>query len=189
MTGLEVAAVVAATAAVASAGYGAYTASQQANYQADMMRRQAQIEEQNAQRARFAATVQSQDADRAAREMLGRMAAEQGASGLSMNSRSYELRMKGERDVARTNALRTIYEGDMAAWNARERAAQANSQASAYKAEGRSALISGAIDMVGAAASGYSAVNKAMAVKPATADSIKGFSNPRVSSAYARRIG
>lgn len=155
MTGVETALLVGSLATTLVGGaVQTIGAIQQSKYQAAVANMNARIEEQNAQRAVERAGIEAQNQDRINAGILGEQISEQSGSGLSARSGSFALGRKSARELARLDTLNVAQQGFLDAFNARTRAANFRAEASAAKASGRNALISGAIDTVGSLASG-----------------------------------
>lgn len=155
MTGVETALLAASLATTVAGGVvSTIGAQRQAKFQAAVAQNNAMIEEQNARRAIERAGIEAQEQDRINAGILGEQISEQSGSGLSARGGSFALGRKSARELARLDTLNVAQQGFLDAFNARTRAEGFRSEASAAKAAGRNALISGAIGTVGSLAGG-----------------------------------
>lgn len=130
---------------VASVGgtlYSGYTAMQEANYQAKLSEYNASLSEDNARRAVERAQIEQQSSDNEAAAIIGEQLAAQGASGISIGSRSAMLTRKSQAELNRKDALNIRQAGDVEAYNYKQDAAGLRASADAQRKAGRTAMIS-----------------------------------------------
>lgn len=144
---------------VGSAVVGTIGAINQANFQSQVANNNAAIAEDNARRAVFESQVEAQETDFAARDELGQLLAQQGASGLSLGSGSFALRRKGQEELAAKDRGFIRNQGEVQATRFRQQANDQRAEAAQAKAAGRNALISGAFEVGTSLVSGATRVN------------------------------
>lgn len=133
---------------------GAASASS-ASYQARIAEMNSQIAAQNAERERERAALEAQKSDMEAKQLLGDQKALQGASGISMDSRSQMLTRKGSQRVARLDALNIAVEGEGNARNLENQSEMYKASAKMYKNQSKFAMFGGVLDAVGKGATGF----------------------------------
>jgi hypothetical protein len=155
---------------VASAGGAVFSTIAQRNaasYEQKVAQRNAVIAEDNARRAVMESQEEQQDWSRAAREQIGQMVAEMGASGVAVDSGTNLLvRRATQEDVVR-DAQRIRTEGKTRGDAFRTRGSDFQAQASAAGARKSNTTISGAFDLGSSLISGATRVNRARALKAA----------------------
>lgn len=119
-------------------GIQGYTSSQ---YRAQVARMNAKIAEQNAERAIQRTGVEAQDEDATTLAMLGELEAQQGASGLTLNSRTFRNVRKNAREVGRLNTQRIVQGGQIEAYNYRTDAANFTAEARAARSDAMFSLL------------------------------------------------
>lgn len=139
-----------------AAVYGGIQQSNMASYQAQVAENNAAIAESNAQRALQKGQIEAQEQDALTMQTLGEQETIQGASGLSLGSKSAVLTRKSARELGRLDALRVIHGAEMEAYNKRIQAADLRSSADASRAEGGAALIGGFLSGAGSLVSAAS---------------------------------
>ena len=132
---------------------------QQSKFQSQVALNNAAIAEDNARRSVFEAQVEAQETDFAARDELGQLLSQQGASGLSLGSGSFALRRKGLEELAAKDRGFIRTQGEVQATRFRQQASDQRSASAQAKAAGRNALISGAFDIGTSLVSGATRVN------------------------------
>lgn len=123
---------------------GGASAFLQGQYQAGVLRNQATVARQNAQRAVFAGQITQQDQDQAAAQAIGQEVAAQGASGLSLSSGSFARRRESMKILARRDALRIRNDADVKAQNF-------NAEAATNEAEARQSSLGSFLSLGGMA--------------------------------------
>ncbi len=126
-----------------------------ASYQSAIASMNAKIAEQNAQQERERAALEAQKSDQEARQLMGEQRALQGASGISMDSRSQMLTRKSASQVARMDALNIATEGESNARNLENQASAYGVQSKMYKSAAKYAMIGGVFDAAGKGISGF----------------------------------
>ncbi len=129
--------------AAAGSVVGGIQASNAANYQAKVAAMNAEIAEQNAQRAVHRSQVEAQDQDAVSLAALGELTSMQGASGTSLTGRSAKRGRATVRQLGRLDALRVRQAGDIEAYGHRTEQANFLAQAEASRMEGRHSLVEG----------------------------------------------
>ena len=148
---------IAGTAAAVGGAIISTSAALQANkYQQQVASRQAAQMEENARRAGFAAQVQQEDQDRAARALIGEQIAAQSASGLKLGGKSQMLTRKSARELSRLDALNIRQAGDVEVYNYRMMAQDKFDELKFLKQQSGSILLSGFLDAASAGISGVS---------------------------------
>lgn len=118
---------------------------QQSNYQAKVLRNNAEVEKQNAGRASDAAQMEQIRSDHEYAALLGEQMAAQSASGLDVFGRS-QLKVRDQTRQVGRDAARDIYvKGSNDAQAHLAESQNLRAQASAAKAEGKRQLVSGLI--------------------------------------------
>jgi hypothetical protein len=158
-------AVATAVTAGAAAGYTAYTAHKQANFQAAVAQNNAQIAENNAKTV----LMEGQVAESAKRAEMGRKIgaalAEQGASGVDVNYGSPSVVRKGLFEEGELDAL-TIRHNAMAKAIAYKNEGKGyNTTAQFAKIAGRDALIAGGINVASSFVSGANSYTNTKALQ------------------------
>lgn len=135
---------------VASAGVSTVGAISSANYREQVALRNAQLAEENSERSTTRAQVEAQDQDALTLAALGEQLASQGASGLSIGSKSFGAARRNTRTLGRLDALRIRQAGDLEAYNYKVDAANFRAEAEQERKGKGLALISGGLDIAGA---------------------------------------
>jgi hypothetical protein len=116
------------------------------NYQSQVLARNAQLMEMNAQRAVEASANQAQQQDQMTRALLGEQLATQSASGLKIGGKSQMLTRKSARELGRLDALNIRHQGDVEAFNFRQMANDATEEIKFKQQSNGYALASGFLD-------------------------------------------
>jgi hypothetical protein len=124
-------------------------AQQQANYQAKVSEMNEKIAKQNAVRAIERSQIEQEDQDRETAAQLGEIVAAQGASGLSLTSRSSALTRKSARMLGRRDALNIRQAGEIEAYNYKTQAVNFEADAQLRRMEGKSSLLAGFVGGIG----------------------------------------
>jgi len=127
-------------------------ASQQAKFQAAVAKQNAEINEDNADRARDRAQIEAQDQNRIDAAIQGQLLADQAASGLALGSGSFALQRKGAKVDTTLNAKRRAQAGELEANRFLTQAGVSKSEAANFKTAGKTALLSGALSAAGSIA-------------------------------------
>lgn len=128
---------------------GGMEAQAQADYQAAIYRNQAEVAAQNIQRESLAGQVRQQQSDLEAAQMLGRQAAEQGASGLSSGSKSFLQSRKAAKLAARQDALNIRDASAVTIASLKNQQSSALASAKAAKIAGKNSLLMSYFDAAG----------------------------------------
>jgi hypothetical protein len=172
-TGIEIAAGIAAAAAVAGAGVAAYgqyqqgqTANKVAQYNAELANRNAQIADQNAEAVRFAGTAKEEQSRDEVRQVLARQRALVGASGVTTEGSPLLVMMESARQ-GELDALRIRYATDIEEQQRLLEGQQQRSQAFLQGAQGRAAQSAGTLAAggsiltgIGSGVSSYSSMTR-----------------------------
>ena len=126
-------------------GVSAFAGAQQAKFQSKIALMNAQISEENAERAVFRSQVEAQDQDRMAAAVIGDAISKQAGSGLSLRSGSFVKGRASLRQLARLDTLRIRQEGDIEAFNFLQEAKGFKVEAKAFKRKAKFAVISGVL--------------------------------------------
>lgn len=118
-------------------------------YKNQVAQNNAKIARWNANAAIQRSQVEAYDSDMKNRGLEGEIVAEQGASGLTLTGASAERTRTTAAKLARQDALRIRYAGDVEAWNY-------NAQSKAFEAQGQADLLGGFAEGIGSLAQGYS---------------------------------
>jgi hypothetical protein len=148
--------IVMAVVAVAGVAMQTIQARQEAKFQSKVAKRNAQINEQNAERAGFASQVEAQDQDFRNRMLIGEEVSKQAGSGLSLGSGSFALQRKNLTELAHQDALRIRQAGDVEVHNFLTSAAQNRAESKMALQRKKNATVAGAISAVGAGVSAFS---------------------------------
>lgn len=134
----------AAITAVASVATGVlgYSAAQ---YQGQVAKMNTKVAEENAQRALERSKIEAQDNDLQTSLLLGEQVAAQGASGISLTSKSFMKTREATRLLGRRDTLNIIQGGEIEAYNYKVDKENFKAQASAAKLQGYGALLEGAV--------------------------------------------
>ena len=109
----------------------------------------AEVEEQNAKIALESGQIRAQDGDFEAASVLSDLTARQGNSGLAVGSGSFVRSRNRYRTINRTSRLRTIYDSEVEAVSASNRAASEDIRVASLSSEGRFAALAGAGNFAG----------------------------------------
>lgn len=132
-----------------------------ASYEQKLAERNQLIQEDNARSAVLESQIEQQDWSRSAREQIGQMVAEMGASGLSVNSGSNLLRRVGTQEAVERDAQRIREDGNNRADQFRQRASDSGAEASLAGARKRNATTAGIINIGSTLIGGATQVNRA----------------------------
>lgn len=133
----------------------------EASYQQKLAQRNAVIAEQNARDTIQDSQVEQQDWSRSAREQIGMMVAEMGASGIALDSGTNLMIRKSTQDDVVRDATRIRDEGNQRANQFRQRGSDFQAEASAAGARKSNATTAGVINIGSSLISGASKVNRA----------------------------
>lgn len=125
---------------------GGITGMMQASYQAKVADANAEIAQQNADRAVAVAAIDAEDSDFQTKALLGEQEVAQGASGVSLSGKSQILTRTSARKLGRRDSLNIIQAGDVERYNY-------ETQKMNFKAEGKAAKMSGIAGLIGGAMS------------------------------------
>jgi hypothetical protein len=159
----ELAVIAAVGGALASAGgtiMGGMAQKNASDYQAQVARMNAQIAQENANRAIERSQIEQQDQDRLTQAQIGTQEALQGASGLSLSGGSQILTRKGAAELGRRDALNVRQAGEMEAYTYKTQAVNQEAGARLAKAQGSSALLGSWISAGGSLLSSASKFKK-----------------------------
>lgn len=120
----------------------------QASYQAKVAEMNAEIAQENADRATLRASIEAQDMDRQTGQFIGAQVAEMSASGVAITGESFMLTRRSSRVLGRRDSLNIIQGGELERHNYLVDKMNAKAQAAAAKMTGFSSLVEG---FVGAA--------------------------------------
>lgn len=134
-------------------------------YRAAVADRNAKFAEANAVSATQRSQVEQMEQDQVASVLMGEQQAVQGASGLSIGSRSFALTRKGTGDLARRDALRIRQQGDLEARNYRQEGADYSAGAKLERQGAIMGLIGTGFDVGATLVSGASKTGKTKAAK------------------------
>ena len=126
------------------------------NYQAQVAERNRQLNELNATRAEQAGQQAQIQQDDQTRALLGEQLAEQGASGLSLNSKSSMLTRKTARMLGRLDSINVRQAADVEAFNFRMAAEDNYNQIQYLNSANNSALLTGFLDAASVGLTGLS---------------------------------
>lgn len=158
-------AIVGSVVAGAGAVQGMIAARNQAAYEQKLAQRNALIAEDNARTAIIDSQEEQQDWSRSARDQIGQMVAEMGASGVSLDTGTNLLRRQStQQDVVR-DAQRIRQEGNVRADAYRNQKSNFIGEASAASARKRNATVEGALNIGSTLIGGATSVNKARTAK------------------------
>lgn len=115
--------------------------------QSAAMRAAADAEEAEAKRIREAGMTAAQDIDFEYAALIAEEKARQGASGIAVNSGSFQRRRARLKTIGRTSALRAAHDAEVQSISLRNRAAVKRTEASGLRFQSIFTLASGAIDM------------------------------------------
>jgi hypothetical protein len=138
---------------------GGISANRDAQYQAAVGMKNAQLLEEQAQREHFAATVDAEDQDTSARAEIADMMAQFAASGLSSSSGSFVMRNLGASSLAKRDRTRLMQKRDVQLYNTRNQVSSMRNEANATRRGGRTGLLSTALAVPTSYLSGASMVN------------------------------
>lgn len=128
---------------VGSSVVGTVGAVNAADYRSQVALRNAQLAEDNAARSEQRAQVEGQDQDAVTLAALGEQVAQQSASGLSLNSKSFGAARKNTRTLGRLDTLRIRQGGDLEAYNYKTDAANFRAEAEQERRGKGQAILSG----------------------------------------------
>lgn len=123
-----------------------FAAKQAGNFQAKVAAMNANIANQNAERAIFTGQVEQQQQDLEAAALLDEQLSAQSGSGLSVGSRSSANTRKSTQILSRKDAETIRRNAEIEAYNFRTDAANFNAKGKLAKMEGKAALISSIFD-------------------------------------------
>lgn len=109
-------------------------------YQANVAQANANIADKNAERTQQSAAEEQYQQDQSATALFGEQEAAQGASGLSLKSKSFISTRRSARQLSRLDALNIRQQGDVQAFGYRTDAANQVSSSEMHKAAGKNAL-------------------------------------------------
>ncbi len=130
----------------------------QASYQAKVANMNAEVAEENAQRALSRSGIEAEDSDRQTAALLGEQEVAQAASGVSLSGKSQILTRKSARILGRRDALNILQDGSTEAYNFRVQKANFKAEAAAAKMSGVASLVGGAMSAMAGAPVGSSMV-------------------------------
>lgn len=171
-------AALATAASVGSSVLGGVSDFTAGRYRAQIANRNAAIANANATAAQVRANVEQQDQDLTSSVLLGEQEAQQGASGLALNSRSFAQTRTASRALARRDALRIQQQGQLEARNFQSQAADYTAEAAMEKSGATSSLLGGFLKAGGSLITGAAKVKNA-----------KKYSNPSFGSLVGARRG
>lgn len=132
----------------------------QAQYQGQVARNNEIIAQRNAWAAIHRSEIEQQDQDAQTSGMIGELVAEQGASGVAINSGSAVLTRSAVAKLGRQDALRVRYGGEMEAFNYKTQAANFHAQQDASKFEGIASLAGGFLGGISSLVGSSTSVNR-----------------------------
>jgi hypothetical protein len=143
-----------------------------ANYQAQVADRNAQIMQENANRAIFRSQQEQLDQDRKAAYAYGALTASQSASGLSLGGASFMLSRKNARQLGRIDALNVRQAGQLEAYNYLTQSEDSAKAAGFARDQANSSLLAGFLEGAGSLIGGAGSIYS------------KGYFSPTVGSAW-----
>jgi hypothetical protein len=146
---------------VAAGVVGTISNMQAAAYQQAVAQRNAQLMEENARRAIEQSQREQEDWGQAAREQLGRLMADLGASGVAMGAGSALRRREGAGELAQRDAMRIREEGVTTAENFRQQAADFKGEAKMARRRKSFALFEGVVGTMGSYLGHATQINRA----------------------------
>jgi hypothetical protein len=120
-------------------------------YQSQVASNNAKIARWNANAAIQRSQVEAYDSDMKNRGLEGEIVSSQGASGLALTGASAERTRSTAAKLARQDALRIRYAGDVEAWNY-------NAQSKQFEAQSQMSLLGGFAEGIGGLAQAYSSL-------------------------------
>lgn len=134
---------------VGGAIMGGVSAMQQAKYQAEVAKNNAQVAQDNANRETTATQQRILQSDNELAALAGEQLATQGASGLSTGGRTQFLTRKQTKTIGRQDALNINEQGTQTSRNYLQQAADFRSEANMAKSAGRNAMLQSVIGAAG----------------------------------------
>lgn len=142
--------IVAAVVAIAGVAMQTIQERNEAKFESKVAKRNAQINEMNAERAGFASQVEAQDQDFRNRAIIGEEVSKQAGSGLSLGSGSFVLQRRNLSELARQDSLRIRQAGDVEVHNFLTAAAQNRAESKMALKRRTNATVAGGINAVSA---------------------------------------
>lgn len=116
------------------------------NYQSQVLQRNKELMELNAQRAIESSAQEQLKQDQMTRALIGEQLATQSASGLKLGGKSQMLTRKAARELGRLDALNIRHAGEVEAYNFRQMAADASQEIQFRQQSNGYAMLSGFLD-------------------------------------------
>lgn len=139
---------------VIGTAFSAFMTFQQMRSQAAIAEQQAAIAEENRRRAIYRGQIDAQDADFNAAELLGRLEAEQGASGLDATTGSAKDLQRKAQILGRLDAQRIVQDSQVEGFNFGVEAATQRANAKNLRTGANLTLVAGALDAASTVAGG-----------------------------------
>lgn len=153
----------AAIAAVAGPLISGVTGMMQSNYQAKVAKMNAEVAQENADRASTKSEIDAQESDFQYSSLIGEQENAQAASGVTLSGKSQILTRRAAHQVATGDRMKLIQQGQVDRYGHLVEKANFTAEAKAAKMSGMASLIGGVVGAVGGLPSSMSSSAKATA--------------------------